>query len=84
MSIEELESISRYSIEEIPKSSLREIRDIQIDTDLPGSLRLAEYLKQIQNPYCFLCDGIPVEISFVNEEQELSEILVNYFCSLKR
>lgn len=83
MSAERLESMSQDSMEDISKDTLIDIRDVKIDTSLPGRLRMLQYLEQIQNPYCFLCDGIPVHISFVNEEQELSEVLVNYFCTLK-
>ena len=84
MLAEQLESMSQDSIEDIPRDSLTDIRGVKIDTGLPGNLRLLRYLEQIQNPYNFLCDGIPVHISFVNEERELSKILVDYFCTLKQ
>lgn len=83
LSIEQLERMSQCSIEDIPKSSLADIRDIKVDTHLPGPLRMVQYFEQVQNPYCFLCGEIPVHISFVNEERELSEALVDYFCTLK-
>lgn len=71
------------SIEDIPKSSLKDIRDVDIDASLPGDLRALRYLRQIQNPYCFLCDGTPVEISFVNEAQDLAKALAGYFSAMK-
>ena len=80
---EQLESMSHDAIEDIPRSSLVDICDIKIDTSLSGELRMLQYLEQIKNPYNFLCDGIPVHISFVNEEQELSKALINYFRTLK-
>jgi hypothetical protein len=72
------------SIEDIPGDSLVDIRSVTIDSGLPGTLRMLQYIEQIQNPYNFLCDGTPVHISFVNEEKELSEVLTRYFCTLKR
>ena len=63
------------SIEDIPGDSLVDIRSVTIDSGLPGTLRMLQYIEQIQNPYNFLCDGTPVHISFVNEEKELSEVL---------
>ena len=83
MSVERLGSKSQDSIEDIPRDRLVDIRGVKIDTSLPGTLRMLQYLEQIQNPYNFLCDGTPVHISFVNEEQELSKILVDYFRTLK-
>ena len=72
------------SIEDIPGDSLVDIRSVTIDSGLPGTLRMLQYIEQIQNPYNFLCDGTPVHISFENEEKELSEVLTRYFCTLKR
>ena len=72
------------SIEDIPGDSLVDIRSVTIDSGLPGTLRMLQYIEQIQTPYNFLCDGTPVHISFVNEEKELSEVLTRYFCTLKR
>ncbi len=72
------------SIENIPGDGLVDIRGVTIDSSLPGTLRMLQYIEQIQNPYNFLCDGTPVHISFVNEEKELSEVLTGYFCTLKR
>lgn len=83
MSIDCLEQMSLYSIEDIPKDSLAELCDVKLDASLSGTLRMRQYLEQIENPYCFLCHGIPVHISFVNEDQELSKALVRYFCTLK-
>ncbi len=83
LSVERLESMSQGSIEDISKDGLVDICGVKIDTSLPGTLRMLQYLEQIQNPYNFLCDGIPVHISFVNEEQELSKTLVDYFRTLK-
>lgn len=81
--VEQLESMSHDSIEDIPRSSLVDICDIKIDASLSGELRMLQYLEQIKNPYNFLCDGTPVHISFVNEEQELSKALINHFRNLK-
>lgn len=83
MSIEQLESMSQCSIEEIPKSSLADVSNIKVDTNLPVPLRMVQFFEQVQNPYCFLCGEIPIHISFVNEGRELSEALVEYFCTLK-
>ncbi len=84
MSAEELERMSQDSIGDIPGNGLADIRGVTIDTGLPGTLRMLRYLEQIRDPYNFLCDNTPVHISFVNEEQELSKILVRYFCGLKQ
>lgn len=83
LSAEWLERMCQDSIENIPKDSLVDICGVKIDPGLPGTLRMLQYIEQIQNPYNFLCDGTPIHISFVNAEKELSEILAEHFQTLK-
>ena len=83
LSAERLERMCQDSIEDIPRDSLVDIRGVKIDSGLSGTLRMLQYIEQIQNPYNFLCDGTPVHISFVDEEKELSKVLAGYFCTLK-
>ena len=83
LSAERLERMCQDSIEDIPRDNLVDIRGVKIDSSLPGTLRMLQYIEQIQNPYNFLCDGTPVHISFVDEEKELSKVLTGYFCALK-
>ena len=80
MSTEQLERMSQDTIEDIPIDRLIDIRDVKVDS---GTLRMHQYLEQIQNPYNFLCNGTPIHLSFVNEKQELSKVLVDYFRTLK-
>ena len=58
---------NRLSAERLERISQDSIEDLLIDSLADG----------------FFCDGIPVHISFVNEERELSKVLIEYFCSLK-
>lgn len=83
MSTEQLERMSQDFIENIPIDRLVDIRDVKVDSGLSDTLRMLQYLEQIQNPYNFLCNGTPIHLSFVNEKQELSKVLVDYFRTLK-
>ena len=46
------------------RSSLREIKNVVIDTSIPRKERIRDYVAQIGNPYCYLDDGIVVEIGY--------------------
>lgn len=83
MSTEQLERMSQDTIEDIPIDRLIDIRDVKVDSGLSDTLRMHQYLEQIQNPYNFLCNGTPIHLSFVNQKQELSKVLVDYFRTLK-
>lgn len=84
VTVKELEEMSCQSIEEINQSSLVDITTINIDTSLPATERMQNYLEQIKNPYCFLCNGVPVKIRFHDEAGTLESRLKNCFISLKK
>ncbi|WP_425533940.1 DUF6870 family protein [Terrisporobacter petrolearius] len=71
-------------MEEINQSSLVGITTVNIDTSLPATERMQDYLEQIKNPYCFLCNGVPVKICFHDEAGTLERRLKNCFVSLKK
>lgn len=83
-SVEQLEVLSQYNIEEVNKEKLVNLLDVKINKDLPEEKRMLCYLEQIKNPYCFLVGDIPVKISFSDSSQLLSDILINHFISTKQ
>lgn len=46
---------------------LVDISTVAVDKSLPKEERLAEYVRQIKNPYCFTCDGFTVHASFTSD-----------------
>ena len=83
MDAQQFKDKTTYSIENVSKSDLVDIQTVKIDSALTDSERMLRYLEQIRNPYCFLCGDTPVGISFADEQQELSTVLIHYFCTLK-
>jgi len=43
---------------------LVDIRDISVDKNLSREERIAEYVRQIKNPYCFRCGNFTVRAQF--------------------
>lgn len=80
---EQLDKMGRMAINRIDKSDLADIQSVGIDTSLPSIERMQNYLAQIKNPYCFMCGGTPVQISFKSEDKGLDGLLENYFLGLK-
>ena len=58
----------------INRDELVDIADVRINTDLPVEERIKDYIKQIKNPYCYLCNGMVVRISFAGKSK-LSDCL---------
>lgn len=67
ITIDELKKMSEIDIRTVDKNTLVDVEDIQIRTDLPKRERIAEYIRQIKNPYCYISHGVVVKISFAGK-----------------
>ena len=64
------------------RSELKDIRDVVIDTSMPCSDRVKNYIEQIGNPYCYLDDGVVVQIGYADTPVSLHDRLVSYASSI--
>lgn len=82
MDITYLEEMKNVDIQSVQKDSLADLNDVKIDASLERPERISSFLSQINNPYCFICDGVIVKVSFTETEDTLEEKLNRYFLSL--
>ena len=54
---------------------LADIRDVTVDPDLPREERIAEFLRQIKNPYCFRCGKFTIRASYAQDGVSLEDCL---------
>lgn len=52
---------------------LIDIRSVKVNRDLPKDERIADFIKQIRNPYLFKCGKYIVSASFSENGQTLEE-----------
>ena len=55
--------------------ALVDIRDVTVDASLPKEERIAEFLRQIKNPYFFKCGKFTVRAQFAQNGVTLEECL---------
>jgi hypothetical protein len=55
--------------------SLVDIRDVQVDSSLPKHERIAEYIRQIKNPYRFKCGAFTVSVKYADNGVTLEDCL---------
>ena len=77
--LKEMEDVNLHLVQ---KESLVDIKDVKVDTSLSRTERLREFVKQVGNPYCFLCEGVIVKMCFADTEETLEDKLNAYFMSL--
>lgn len=61
---EQLKEMAALDIRDVDRETLVDIEDVKIDVSLPKEERIREYIRQIGNPYCYLCHGVIVKVSF--------------------
>lgn len=61
---EELREMSEVDIRKVDRSILVDAETVKINTELPIEERIADYIAQIKNPYCYLYKGMAIKISF--------------------
>jgi len=61
---------------DIATDTLVDIRNVTVDKTLPREERIAEYVRQIKNPYCFRCGQFIVNTSFAEAGPTLEDCLM--------
>ena len=65
-----------YTVIHTPEADrLADIRDVSVNKDLPREERIAEFIRQIRDPYHFKCGRFVVRVSFSQEGATLEECL---------
>lgn len=72
----------QVDVRTVDRDQLQDIRAVSIDTSLPCAERIKSYIRQIGNPYCYLDNGIVVEIGYADTQISLQDRLKAYANSL--
>ena len=62
----------------VDRSTLRDIRDVHINTELPKKERILDFIRQIGNPYCYLCGDYVVKVGFADTDVSLEDRMLSY------
>jgi len=78
-----LKQLQAVDIRTVDKDSLVDIESVSIDMTKPPKEKVAEYIKQIKNPYCFKCKGYAVKLEFSDTGRTLVDCFNDYVETLK-
>ena len=79
--ISELKQKKYEDIRSVDKSELTDIKDIEINLQLPVNERIENFLQQTANPYCQIIDGVIVKFTFSEDSVSLAEKVEGYIKS---
>lgn len=76
--------MSDFEIKKAEFSTLKDIKDVVIDTSAPCKDRVKNYIRQIGDPYRYLDSGVVVEIGYADTQVSLQDRLVSYASNIDR
>lgn len=77
-----MEKMKTVDIRTVARSSLMDIKEVQVNTKLPLERRMIDFIAQIGNPYCYRYDKAVVKVRFSDTDVTLEERLAHYLSTL--
>ena len=79
----ELEELKKVDVRTVDISALEDIEKIEIDSSLSARERWMDFAEKIKNPFCFICNGMVVKISYSEAKESLENRLVQLCTSME-
>ena len=79
----ELEGLKKVDVRTVDVSALEDIENIEIDSSLSAKERWIDFTEKIKNPFCFICNGMVVKVSYSEEKESLENKLVQLCMSME-
>lgn len=73
-----LEEMSQVDPRTIDRSTLVQRSTVKIDPNASREERIADFVEQIKNPYCYLDGKTVVKISFTNNGRTIEDCVADY------
>lgn len=73
----DIDAMRAVELRTVDRSTLRDIRDVEVDTALPKNERLLDYIRQIGNPYCYRHGKYTVKVSFTDTDATLEDRMLS-------
>lgn len=84
LTMEELKVMQKVDVRTVDPATLRDIRDVHVNTDLPKPERILDFIRQIGNPYCYRYGKYVVKVGFTDTDVTLEQRLLSYMQSKVR
>jgi hypothetical protein len=84
LSREQWAAMRDVDLRSVDKSELVDLQTVEIDTSLPPQQRMASFLEQIRNPYCFRVGDMVVKTKYSESGPSFEDSLVAMIQRLDR
>lgn len=79
----ELEELKKVDVCTVNVSALEEIENIEIDSSMSVRERWMDFAEKMKNPFCFICNGMVIKISYSEAKESLENKLVQLCMSME-
>lgn len=79
MTLEEMKSVNPETVD---KNLLRQRSEVKVNSADSREKKIADYIRQIGNPYCYLEGKTVVKISFSSDDTTIEDCMRAYFNGL--
>ena len=73
----DLSAMRSVNIQDVDRTSLVDLNSVTIDESLPVPERVASFLEQIKNPYCFRIGNVAVKVVYNDEGPTFQQNLID-------
>ena len=78
---DQIEAMENIDIRTVDPETLRDIRDVKINANLPKQERILDFIHQIRNPYCYRHGKYIVKVGFTDTDVTLEQRMLAYIRS---
>jgi len=78
---EQINAMRDVDVRTVDPDTLRDIREVKVNAELPKRERILDFIRQIGNPYCYRHGKYVVKISYTGTEVTLEDRLLSYIRS---
>ncbi len=75
MVVADFDKLKSVDVRTVDMSTLTDIGKININRELPKTERLRAFVREVKNPFCFICNGMVVKISYSDTNESLENKL---------
>ena len=82
MTADEYRRLLETDFSDVKLEEMKDIRDIRIDRSLPKEKRVAQYIRQVGNPYLVRVGDVKVKVRFANNGVSFEEAFENMLLNM--
>ena len=78
----DFEALKQVDVRTVDPDTLVDIRTLEIDKALPREQRMAEFVRQVKNPYCFRVGKVAVSVGYSGDGVTFEQRMEHYLQTL--